>query len=947
MNSDASVVVADRPAVEPPEGAAADLADFAQPRRLARAARLYGVVLDATGHPGPRHFLAELPEGAAVFGMKAPGVRFLLHEHGAPTTLPLLVDQDLDAAALDGWYAALLSAPGLPHADAEAQPLAAGDRRVFAAGTALTARHVVWLQATVPILFYPAAAGIEASPPGERLVMANQIRAELAGEGEVQAIDTASLFQRHGVMALSESSSVLAARIGAGLIRHDEGQRLHWKQTREVDTLRAGHALRRLRDVAAFRRPATAPTVKPGQDALPGVLGVMAHVQGFELRAPLHDRVHAPLFDRLKAYATASGFRFREIGLDGQWWRTDGPPIIAFDAETGSPLALAFRRRRWRSIDPATLAESVIDAAAAATLKSAAYMLYPALPDSPQDRDVLRFSVYGVGGDVRRLIIASAAASLAGLLTPIATGSILGVAIPDGRFTLLTDMLLLLLAAALGGVGFQVARGMSLLRLGTHLDQRLQAAIWDRVLRLRMSFFRQYSVGDLTWRILGIDSMRRILTGQSVNAVIGGIFSLASLGVMLIYDAALAGFALLYAIAAGGVLFAIGRAQKRLQRQVYNQSGLVSGLLVELLGGVAKLRVAGAEMRAFARWSDAFTRQRFVGARAFRLGAFQTVAANSLPMAGALGIFAIAGGGEHPVDVAAFAAFNVAFGQFTAAIQSLASAINSSIDVLPLYARLRPVLEAPLEVTTNRLDPGELSGAIAVRNLWFRYSEGGPWVLENIDFDVKPGECLAIVGPSGSGKSTLLRLLLGLEPPRRGGIFYDGNDLKELDLRLVRRQIGSVLEDSSLFPGSLYENIAGSESIKREQVVEAVRLAGLQDDIARMPMGLASAVTEGGGQISGGQRQRVMIARALVERPRLLFFDEATSALDNHTQAIVRKSIDGLNATRIVIAHRLSTIRDADRILVMEAGRIVESGTYDELIAKGGAFLHLARRQLL
>ena len=163
----------------------------------------------------------------------------------------------------------------------------------------------------------------------------------------------------------------------------------------------------------------------------------------------------------------------------------------------------------------------------------------------------------------------------------------------------------------------------------------------------------------------------------------------------------------------------------------------------------------------------------------------------------------------------------------------------------------------------------------------------------------------------------------------------------------MRRQIGSVLEDSSLFPGSLYENIAGSESIKREQVVEAVRLAGLQDDIARMPMGLASAVTEGGGQISGGQRQRVMIARALVERPRLLFFDEATSALDNHTQAIVRKSIDGLNATRIVIAHRLSTIRDADRILVMEAGRIVERGTFDELIAKGGAFLHLARRQLL
>src|SRR5215468_3989559 len=944
MNAPSSLVVAERPQALPSEGAAADLADLAAPRRLARAARLYGVVLDASGHAGPRHFLAELAEGAAVFTLSAPGVRFLLHEQGAPTSLPLLIDSAIDAAALDAWYGALLSAPGLPHADAEAQPLAAGERSVLSAGAKLTARHVVWLQAEAPILFYPASGGIEASPPAQRLVMANQIRAELSGEGEVEAIDTASLFHRQGLTTLGEPSAGLAARLGAVLIRRDEAQRLRWRQTREVDSARARHALRRLRDVAAFRRPATEPTAKPGQDPLPGVLGLMAHIQGFELRAPLRDRVHAPLFERLKAYATASGFRFREIALDGRWWREEGPPVIAIDGQTGSPMALAFRRRRWRSIDPATLAESVIDAGAAAKLKPTGYMLYPSLPDIPKDLDVWRFSVFGVGGDIRRLIIASGAASFAALLTPIATGSILGVAIPDGRFTLLTDMLLLLLAAAVGSTGFQVARAMSLLRLGTHLDQRLQAAIWDRVLRLRMSFFRQYSVGDLTQRILGIDSMRRVMTGQSVNAVIGGFFSLASLGVMLIYDGALTAFALLYAIVAGGVLFGIGRAQKRLQRQVYNQSGLVSGLLVELLGGVAKLRVAGAELRAFARWSDAFTRQRFVGARAFRLGAFQTVAANSLPMAGALGIFAIAGGGEHPVNVAAFAAFNVAFGQFTAAIQSLASAINSSIDVLPLYTRLRPVLEAPLEVPTNGLDPGELSGAIAVRNLWFRYGENGPWVLENIDLDVKPGECVAIVGPSGSGKSTLVRLLLGLEPARRGGIFYDGNDLKELDLRLVRRQIGSVLEDSSLFPGSLYENIAGSDGVTREEVLEAVRLAGLEDDVARMPMGLASAVTEGGGQISGGQRQRVMIARALVLRPRLLFFDEATSALDNRTQAIVRRSIEGLNATRIVIAHRLSTIRDADRILVMEAGRIVESGTYDELIAKGGAFLHLARR---
>src|SRR5215468_5213039 len=358
MNWPASLVVAERPQALPSEGAAADLADLTSPRRLARAARLYGVVLDASGHAGPRHFLAELAEGAAVFALSAPGVRFLLHEHGAPTSLPLLIDSAIDPAALDAWYGALLSAPGLPHADAEAQPLAAGERPVLSAGAKLTARHVVWLQAEAPILFYPASGGIEASPPAQRLVMANQIRAELSGAGEVEAIDTASLFHRQGLTTLGEPSAGLAARLGAVLIRRDEAQRLRWRQTREVDSARARHALRRLRDVAAFRRPATGPTAKPGQEPLPGVLGLMAHIQGFELRAPLRDRVHTPLFDRLKAYATASGFRFREIALDGRWWCEEGPPAIAIDGQTGSPMALAFRRRRWRSIDPATLAES-------------------------------------------------------------------------------------------------------------------------------------------------------------------------------------------------------------------------------------------------------------------------------------------------------------------------------------------------------------------------------------------------------------------------------------------------------------------------------------------------------------------------------------------------------------------------------------------------------------
>jgi ABC-type bacteriocin/lantibiotic exporter with double-glycine peptidase domain len=429
--------------------------------------------------------------------------------------------------------------------------------------------------------------------------------------------------------------------------------------------------------------------------------------------------------------------------------------------------------------------------------------------------------------------------------------------------------------------------------------------------------------------------------------MIGGVFSLASLGIMLIYDASLALFAVGYAVVAAGVLFGLGREQMRLERIVYARKGIVTGLLMEILGGIAKLRVAAAELRAFSRWSNAFAEQRANDARSGRLGAWQTVAATSLPILGSVGVLAIAAGGAAPIDVAAFAAFNSAFGQFTTALLSLSTSLNVSIEAAPLFARMRPVFEAPLEVDESRVDPGTLGGHVAVRNLSFRYTAEGPWTLDGIDFEARPGESIAIVGASGSGKSTLLRVLLGFETPARGGVYYDGKDLETLDLRLLRRQIGTVLETARLIPGSILDNIAGSAPLTRDQVTEATRLAGLDADIAAMPMGLQTFVMEGASQLSGGQRQRVMIARALVNRPRLIFFDQATSALDNRTQAIVGESLAAMNATRIVIAHRLSTIRDADRIVVLEDGRIVETGTYDELVGRDGAFHRLVQRQLL
>lgn len=719
-------------------------------------------------------------------------------------------------------------------------------------------------------------------------------------------------------------------------------------ERRARDEAQVSAALRRLKDVADLRPSTAAPAASrpdPLADSLGGALAVIAEAEGFDLRLPPADDHASPLFDRLGRYANSSRFRFREIALTAGWWKKEGPAILAIARAGGAPCALVWRRGSWRAIDPVTRAETAIGTDAATAYLPRAYMIYPSLPAQVTTGQVWRFAVFGVRGDVSRLLIATAAATLAALLIPIATSSVLGFAVPDGRMSLLADMMIILVAAAIGSAGFQIVRSVALIRLGTHIDLRLQAAVWDRVLRLRLSFFGRYEVGDLALRILGIDAIRRVLAGQAVHGLIGGVFSLASLVLMLIYDVWLGLFATGYALVAAGILFVLGRQQLRLERNYYAGKGFVAGLLMEILAGMAKLRVAGAELRAFARWSHAFADQRAHDSGPIVIR--QTVVATTLPIFGTLCILAIAGGGAAPIDFAAFAGFNSAFGQLTAALLGLTASVNAAVKAKPLYERARPIFDEPFEIGEDRIDPGTLSGAIAVHNLSFRYSADGPWALENIDFDVRPGEHVAIVGASGSGKSTLLRLLMGFEPPAQGGVYYDDKALETLDVRLVRRQIGAVLESADLIPGRIFDNIVGSASLTRAQVTEAVRLVGLEADLANMPMGLETVVMEGASQLSGGQRQRVMLARALVNQPRLIFLDQATSALDHRTQAAVHANLAAMNATRIVVAHQLSVIREADRILVLEKGRIVQSGTYDQLIGQDGAFHRLVHRQLL
>lgn len=825
--------------------------------------------------------------------------------------------------------------------------LAPGDELVLLRGAvAAAATGVVWVELREGHLTTPG--GGAPGSAGTLIPLADRLYVQADEPCEIAVMDTLTCLRRGRIWAgLAAFQETIGIALRTQFAERQVAERARLAAITTLDAEALSGSLTRL---AAVLQPGAPPAPAPERerDPLLAACRLVGADLGLSIRPPLAaDR--AGSYDPLVAIARASRTRLRRVALRGDWWQRDNGPLLAFRAEDQRPLALLMRSpARYQLHDPAAGRAVPLTAEVAARLEPFAYSFFRTLPARAITAlEVLRFGLHGSRRDLAMALVTGVGLGLLGLAVPIVTGVIIDSVIPAANGFKLLQLTLALVMAAFATALFQVVQGIALLRVESRANVATQAAVWDRLLNLPVPFFRRYSAGDLATRVAGIDTIRQTLTGITVSTLLSSFFALFNLGLLFAYDPRLSLIALGLVLVSCLATMAVGYVSLRHSRSLNIMRAKLAGLVLQFVTGIARLRVAGAEGRAFAVWAEQFAAQRRVAFQARRIGNGLTVFNTAFTPLALIVIFAALGAGEASSrSTGTVLAFVAAFNGLLGAAIAVSGSALAVLQIIPLFEQARPIFDTAPEVDQSRAEPGELSGSIEVSRLTFRYQPDGPPILNDVSIRAKPGEFIAIVGPSGSGKSTLLRLLLGFETPEAGAIYFDGKDLAGLDLSAVRSQIGVVLQSGKLMPGDIFSNIVGSALLTLDDAWAAAERAGLADDIRQMPMQMQTVISEGGSTFSGGQRQRLLIARALVNRPRMLFFDEATSALDNRTQAIVTRSLDQLRATRIVIAHRLSTIMNADRIYLMVNGSVVQSGTYAELSAQEGPFRDLISRQL-
>ena len=665
------------------------------------------------------------------------------------------------------------------------------------------------------------------------------------------------------------------------------------------------------------------------------------HIKPQELPDHIKD-----MSEQLEYQLRPHGIMHRTITLRDKWYK-DGIGILLASTADGDIVTLLPKGSRgYRYFDKTTGKYVKLNKKNEQLISREAMCFYNPLPlKEIHMKELLRYlAKIPSTGDRVVLFTVSLFVTLLGLLTPKINNLIFSHVTMSENTTVLVAAMLLLASVTISTTLFTAIKSLIMGRIQTKMDIAVQSSAMMRILTLPSDFFKNYTAGDIGNRMNAIGTLCKLLTDAFLSVGLTSLMSIIYIGQIFQYARALVVPAvsivlltMIFSVITAIVQTRIGRKTMKLQTKSH-------GLVYSMFSGVTKIKLSGAEKRFFAKWSDTYTKAAKLQYAPPAIIKYHTAIAAAIPVFGAIILYSQAV--KSGVSVANYMAFNASYAMISGAFAALSSVALTAANIKPILEIAEPIMNTKPEIADNKKNIDRISGGIELNHVSFRYSDSMPMVIDDLSLKIRPGQYVAIVGGTGCGKSTLMRLMLGFESPQKGAIYYDGKDVSSINLRSLRQKIGVVMQNAKLFQGDIFSNIViSAPRLTLDDAWKAAEMAGIAEDIRNMPMGMNTMISEGAGGVSGGQRQRLMIARAIAPKPKILMFDEATSALDNITQRVVSDSLDSLRCTRIVIAHRLSTIRHCDRIIVLDKGKIIEDGTYDELMEQRGFFSELVARQ--
>ena len=641
-------------------------------------------------------------------------------------------------------------------------------------------------------------------------------------------------------------------------------------------------------------------------------------------------------FDELELLLEQYNVFFRTITLSDGWWTRCTGYMLGFMADDNSHVVLVPGFTDYTFTHPKT-GESMKASKHHNLLKQEALIAcFPFPEEKLTVRSIMRYAVSCLCiYDLLFCLIACLGVTLLTMFTPYVCKLIFSEVIPSGDASQIVPIATLLLSAAAGLTMVEIARNLVVVRIKDKVEYSLQTAIMSRLLLLPATFIKEFTPGDISNRLLSLSRVSSNLTANFLSTLLTFLFSAVMFIQFFIYGGPLLTTGIIVIMIQ---LFAIMMEYyytEKVQLSVNASGSHLIGTLFALFSGIQKIKTSGAEFRAFHQWAKAYAPSEMYSSSQ-PLASFYITGVSYclkfLPM-----IVTMWAAWHYGLALSDYIAYCAVLSLVCKAVSQLQGITKMVSRLLPETRLCQPIMAATPEVKEGRRVVKRVTGQIDIRGLKFRYADDMPLLFDGLNLTINSGDYVALVGTSGCGKSTLMRLMLGLEHPLGGSIFYDQYDLSDINLRSLRQHcIGICMQDSQLIEGTIRDNIIFNDPhLTDEDAWEAARLAALDKDIRKFPLGMDTPITVDGKGVSGGQRQRILIARALVRKPKVLFLDEATSALDNISQHIVVENLAKLTCTRIVIAHRLSTIRQCNRIIVLKDGRVADDGNFNELQARG------------